>query len=108
MSKPVSTELFDLIQSLDKAEKRYFKLFASVHQDKDSTSLEIFDAVAAQKEYDEPAILKKTKIPAAHFSTYKKYLYEIVLKSLRGFHEKTTSVTLSSSEKKRIKPNCFL
>ena len=50
-----STELFDLIKSLTKSEKRFFKLASSL-QTGDKNYLKIFDAIDRQSNYDENTI----------------------------------------------------
>ncbi len=47
-----STELFQLIKSLSKSEKRYFKLTSSL-QSGEKNYMKLFDAIEAQYEYDE-------------------------------------------------------
>lgn len=53
-----STELFNLIKSLSKSEKRYFKLTSSL-QSGEKNYMRLFDAIEAQDEYDEAAIKGK-------------------------------------------------
>ncbi len=85
------TRLHELIRRMGGAEKRYFKLFASLHRRKRRTqSVALFEAIAKQKKYDEVAL--KKKIPA-RTSTYffekaKRDLYDLIMRSLRNFHEK--------------------
>lgn len=52
-----STELFDLIKSLTKSEKRFFKLHSAL-QSSDKNYLRIFDAIDKQKAYDEEGLKK--------------------------------------------------
>ena len=54
-------QLFALIKSLTKAEKRYFKLFASVNNT-DANYILLFDAIDAQDVYDEKRIKEKFAI----------------------------------------------
>ncbi len=95
----VSDDLFNLIKSLTKAEKRYFKMHASLQKgEKDYLLLfdEIESQVAQHKEeealgYDE-AMLKgrlKNKISQSQFHVMKNYLTGLILKSLRGLREKS-------------------
>lgn len=78
-----STDLFDLIKSLDRTEKAYFKKFG-YKSDKNSLYLQLFDAIDKQKEYDEKKLLKKFrgKSIARQFSASKNYLYGLVLNSM--------------------------
>lgn len=79
-----STELFDLIRSLDKAEKRYFKLYAGM-QSGEKQYLKVFDQICKMDTYDEPALLEHFKGEAFtnKFHVLKNYLYNLVLRSLR-------------------------
>ncbi len=88
--KTVSLELFQLIKSLTKQEKRYFKLFASRHViGKENKYVILFDAIDKQSSYDETKIKKKFKgqtfIKQLHVT--KNYLYKLILSSLRQYHE---------------------
>lgn len=76
-----STHLFQLIKSLSQSEKRYFKIFSSF-QAGNKVYLELFDAIAKQKEYDEKKLKDKLKIKA--FATAKNYLYSLIMRSLRS------------------------
>lgn len=81
-------ELFYLIQSLTKSEKRYFKITS---QGNDATEyLNLFDAIESQKEYDETKIkeLFKDKAFITQLTTIKNYLKQRILQSLRNYHSK--------------------
>ena len=91
--KTVSDELFQLIKSLSKQEKRYFKLYASRHViGKKNKYVQLFDAIDKMATYDEPKVKKKfageTFIKQLHVT--KNYLYKLILNSLRLYHEKNT------------------
>ncbi len=77
--------LVQLIKSLSKQEKRYFKLHSHL-QAGDKLYVKIFDKILEQKEYNEKAIQSELKI--IHFSAAKNKLYTIVLDCLRTFHKK--------------------
>ncbi len=80
-------QLFLLIKSLTKAEKRYFKLYATaVGSSKNYTVL--FDAIDKQEVYDEQAIKKKFKGQAFinQLHVTKNHLSKLIMKSLRNFH----------------------
>ncbi len=81
--------LFELIHSLTKSEKRYFKVFASMHG-ANNNYVQLFDAIHKQKEYDEEALKKrfKDKDFVRQFSVAKNYLLNLILKSLRNHHHK--------------------
>ncbi|MBI4931372.1 MAG: hypothetical protein HY841_11455 [Bacteroidetes bacterium] len=86
MSKTSTTELFDLIQSLTKAEKRHFKIYASRHViGEENKYVKLFDAIASQKAYDEKHLLKNESY-IRQLPLLKKRLHEAVLKSLDLFH----------------------
>ena len=62
MSKRSTDELFQLLKSLEKAEKRNFKLY--VRRNSGSTDLKIirlFDALDKMEDYDEELLLRKHK-----------------------------------------------
>lgn len=81
--------LFILIKSLSKTEKRYFKLSCK-QAETVSNYLKLFEAIDAQKEYDEKTIRKKFKNEAfcKQLHVTKNYLRQLILKSLRNFHGK--------------------
>ena len=62
MSNKASNNLHELIKSLTKAEKRYFKVYASRHMSNSSSNYErLFDAIDRQTDYNEDLLLKKFK-----------------------------------------------
>lgn len=84
-----SDELFQLIKSLTKQEKRYLKLFAQRHVIGDQNKyLLLFDEIDAQDEYDELAIKKKFKGEkfTNQLHVIKNYLTDLIMRSLRNFH----------------------
>src|SRR6185295_10831635 len=89
MSKPTSDHLFRLIKTLTKAEKRYFKLFASRHTigEKNDTLI-LFEAIDAQEVYDEKKLMHFFKQPTFQNrpAIAKARLYETVLQSLDAYH----------------------
>lgn len=98
-----STELFDLIKSLSKSEKRFFKLSSSL-QTGDKNYLKIFDAIDKQVEYDEGAIkhMFKKETFIKHFPSEKNHLYKLILKSLRAYHADNSVSSLLKQEIKNI------
>ncbi len=89
------TDLFELIKSLSKSEKRYFKLYASRHVlgDKDENSYyKIFDEISKMKEYDESLLINKFKGQSFlnRFSITKKRLYDHIINSLDQFHSEAS------------------
>ena len=81
-------ELFFLIKSLSKSEKRYFKV--STPHTENAEYLQLFDAIDRQKTFDEVAIkaLFKDKAFVHQLTTIKNYLKNKILQSLRSFHSK--------------------
>ncbi len=81
--------LFFLIKSLTKAEKRYFKLFASTGS-ANKNYLLLFDTIDRQKIYDENALRASFKNMAfsKQLHVTKIYLNNLILKSLRNYHAK--------------------
>jgi hypothetical protein len=77
--------LFQLIKSLEKSEKRNFKLFVKRNSSGgDLKFLKVFDALDGMKDYDEVALLKKNKeIKKQQLSNIKAHLYKQILSSLR-------------------------
>jgi len=77
--------LFQLIQSLEKAEKRHFKLYIKRSSSKEELKIvQLFDALDKMKEYDEKSLMKKLNgITKSQLSNLKTHLYKQVLASLR-------------------------
>ena len=60
MSNRFSDTLFQLIQSLEKAEKRHFKLYIKRSSSKEDLKIiKLFDAMDKLNDYDEKLLLKK-------------------------------------------------
>jgi hypothetical protein len=77
--------LFQLIHSLEKAEKRHFKLYIKRSSSKEELKIvQLFDAIDKMKEFDEKALMKKLNgITKPQLSNLKTHLYKQVLASLR-------------------------
>ena len=93
MSSKVNEALFDLIQSMSKSEKRYFKLMSSRHTIGDENNyVRIFDHLDKQDSYDEDVLFKKFDGEAFlnRFSITKKRLYDHVLSALDSFHSSSS------------------
>lgn len=82
--------LFDLIKSLDKTEKGYFKKFANRYGEKTEGNeyLKLFDLLDKMPEYNEQKL--KEALPSKNgkkinLSAQKNYLYHQILKSLRSY-----------------------
>ena len=85
MSKNFSDPLFQLVHSLEKAEKRNFKLYIKRSSAKEDLKIiRLFDALDKISEYDEPLLLKKLEgIEKPQLSNLKTHLYKQLLASLR-------------------------
>lgn len=92
MSKTSSDKVFQLIRSLSKAEKRYFKVYTSKQAgDKNNHQL-LFDAIDKQKEYDETLLKKNLKNPTLVRSLpiAKTRLYDVILRALDAYHSNSS------------------
>jgi tetratricopeptide (TPR) repeat protein len=98
-----STELFDLIKSLTKSEKRFFKLSSSL-QTGEKNYLKIFDAVDKQDTYDENSVKHQFRNETfiQHFPSEKNHLYKLILKSLRSYHSDNSVSSILKQEIKNI------
>lgn len=85
MANRATDALFQLVKSLEKSEKRNFKLFVKRNSSADDLkTIQLFDALDKMNEYDEKQLLKKSKsITKQQLSNIKAQLYKQVLASLR-------------------------
>ncbi len=93
MSNKVSNHLFELIKSLNKSEKRYFKLFSSRHTiGEENGYLKLFDFIDRMDTYQEDLIFMHFKGQALlnKFSITKARLYSNILRSLDSFNANTS------------------
>jgi hypothetical protein len=83
--------LFLLIKSLSKSEKRYLRIYAGM-SGRAANYLQLFDAIDGQTTYDEEKIRKKLKgkkfLSQLHVT--KIYLTELILKALKNYHADTS------------------
>ncbi|MFN8286048.1 MAG: hypothetical protein U0V74_04805 [Chitinophagales bacterium] len=81
--------LFELIKTLDKSEKGYFKKFSSRYGEKSSGNdyLKLFDVLDKQEEYDEEKVKKAFAKSDKKFnlSAQKAYLYGQIIRALRSY-----------------------
>lgn len=98
-----STELFKLVKSLSKSEKRFFKLNSSL-QSGDKNYLKIFDAIEKQQVYNEEAlkIEFRNETFIKHLPSEKNHLYKLILKSLRSFYSEQSISSLLKQEIKNV------
>lgn len=90
MANKSSNYLYELIKSLTKAEKRYFKVYVSRHtgNNTENNNQILFDAIDKQEEFNEDELLKSLKkhLFVKKFSITKARLYDTILKSLDAFY----------------------
>lgn len=81
--------LFQLIKSLSKSEKRFFKIYSMRHVIGSTNNyVVLFDALDKQLVYDEAALIRKfsDKRFVKRFAVAKSYLYELILRSMNACH----------------------
>lgn len=98
-----SNELHQLIHSLTKSEKRFFKLHSSL-QEGEKNYLKIFDAIDKQDVYDEASLKEEFKDETfiRHFPSEKNHLYRQILKALRAYHADNSISSILKQEIKNI------
>jgi len=94
MPKTPSNKLYRLVHALSGPEKRYFKVLAGAQNDKDNKYLQLFDAIEQQSAFDDEALKEQIygsrDIQSRKYSELKGYLYEMILKSLQAYDEKSS------------------
>ncbi len=86
MPKQKTDDLLKLVASLNRAEKRHFRLFVkrNQHADAEILFLQLFDILERTGEYDEDYLLKRIEgIKKSQLSNLKAHLYKQLLTSLR-------------------------
>jgi len=84
MANPSKDNLFVLISSLSKSEKRQFKLYVNrLGDNTDAKFLQLFNLLDKMNEYDEEEILKSNIVTKLQLSNLKAHLYKQILISLR-------------------------
>lgn len=81
-------DLFQLIKSLSRNERRYFHLFSQL-QKGDKAYLKLFASMDKLREYDEKKFKEKNKEKdfIKNLAWRKHHLYHLILKSLESYHE---------------------
>ncbi|HLP19119.1 MAG TPA: hypothetical protein VK174_02395 [Chitinophagales bacterium] len=85
--------LHELIAGMSMAERSYFKRYSAKLGEGSSTNyIRLFDAIAAQGQYNEAAIKKlfASEKFVKQFSVAKAYLYKTVIRALRNFREESS------------------
>lgn len=84
MPKVQKDNLFDLVKSLTKSEKRQFKLYVGrLGVNEDAKFIHLFNVLDRSNSYDEQEILKDGSIAKRQLSNLKGHLYRQILISLR-------------------------
>lgn len=98
-----SNELFVLIKSLTKSEKRFFKLSSAI-QTGEKNYLKIFDFIDGLESYDEELLKEEFKNETfiKHLPSEKNHLYKLILKSLRSFYSEQSSASILKEELKNV------
>jgi tetratricopeptide (TPR) repeat protein len=98
-----SIELFKLIKSLTKSEKRFFKLSSSL-QSGEKNYLKIFDFIERQTSYDENELKKafEGETFIKHLPSEKNHLYKLILKSLRSYYSEQSVNSMLTQEIKNV------
>ncbi|MGB0430902.1 MAG: hypothetical protein ACPGLV_10540 [Bacteroidia bacterium] len=88
MARKTSTELFELVKAMTPSEKRYLKLFTSLHTvGAENKYMKLFDLMDQMEVYDENVLIKGVNDKGGvTFSKLKKYLYDLILKAMRNFN----------------------
>jgi hypothetical protein len=91
MANRSSDTLFQLIKSLEKSEKRNFKLFVNRNtSSEDLKIVQLFDAIDKMDYYDEELLLKKNKeIKKQQIGNLRAHLYKQILRSLRLLNDES-------------------
>lgn len=98
-----SNELFKLIKSLTKSEKRFFKL-SSALQSGEKNYLKIFDFIEKQPGYDEDELKDEFQHETfiKHLPSEKNHLYRLILKSLRVYYSEQSISSVLKQELKNV------
>ncbi len=99
MPNRITDTLFQLIKSLEKAEKRNFKLYIKRSSAKEDLKIiQLFDALDKLNDYDEKLLFKKLpSIAKPQLANLKTHLYKQILASLRLL-KSTDSIDLQLNE----------
>jgi hypothetical protein len=98
-----SNELFVLVKSLTKSEKRFFKLSSAI-QTGEKNYLKIFDFIDDLENYNEDLLKEefKNETFVKHLPSEKNHLYKLILKSLRSFYSEQSASSILKEELKNV------
>jgi tetratricopeptide (TPR) repeat protein len=88
MANSASLQLHELISSMSRSEKRYFKLYIRTHASKhEQDYVELFQLVEQQDYYDEESVIVKLEKsgPIQRFAVLKHRLFEKILDALESY-----------------------
>ena len=85
MRGTATNSLFELVHSMQKSEKRYFRLFAQQQGSQNQNYLRLFDELLKMDRYDDEVLQKRAVKAglASNLKATKKYLYDNILKCLK-------------------------
>jgi len=84
MVKPEADSLYQLVKSLSKAEKRYFRVFTGKNDESSKGYLVLFDILSGTRRYDKEELMKKIreKNLSTDLPKTRQYLFDAIIKSL--------------------------
>ncbi|MGM0580646.1 MAG: hypothetical protein ACQETL_08200 [Bacteroidota bacterium] len=91
MSKQSSDHLFDLIKSLTKSEKRYFRLLSQQQNESKAKYMQLFDFLEQKENYSAADLERITFIKSSQISNMKAHLMQKILQALRQFESAKNS-----------------
>ena len=96
-------DLFDLVHSLTKSEKRFFKLQSSL-QAGEKNYVRLFDLLEKMDHYDEDFVKEtfKGELFLKHLPSEKNHLFKLILKSLRSYHGESSVRSLLKQALKNV------
>ncbi len=96
-------DLFDLVHSLTKSEKRFFKLQSSL-QAGEKNYVRLFDLLEKMDHYNEEFVKEsfKGELFLKHLPSEKNHLFKLILKSLRSYHGESSVRSLLKQALKNV------
>lgn len=100
---------FQLVKSLEKSEKRNFKLYMKRNSaSADLKVIQLFDAMDKMNDYDEATLLTKNRsIKKQQLSNLKAHLYKLILSSLRLIKQED-NITIQLHEQMDFAASCII
>lgn len=89
MPNAIKHQLWRLINSLSKSEKRNFKIYATrAGNNKERKFIKLFDVLESMDTPEDKQVLRRMKLSSGQLSNLKRHLYQELLTSLRLIHIK--------------------